>query len=215
MTLAVDADAIRDEARPRTRPATRQLRRAIFDDAVEILATEYSRPIRIEEIARRVATSPRQLQRVFDEVGGLGFRAYLRRIRLSHAAELLAETDLTVKQVARRVGYSDVSQFSKAFRRAYGVSPSQAPRLQAARPDRRDPALRRGVERSSKPGSPTQELIKPIGRADIAADSPSPTTRASRSSSVSSQSERFSRSLDAARNRPREADVPPPGEKHK
>jgi AraC family transcriptional regulator, regulatory protein of adaptative response / methylphosphotriester-DNA alkyltransferase methyltransferase len=215
VTLAVDADAIRDEARPRTRPATRQLRRAIFDDAVEILATEYSRPITIEEIARRVATSPRQLQRVFDEVGGLGFRAYLRRIRLSHAAALLAETDLTVTEVARRVGYS-VSQFSKAFRRAYGVSPSRAPRLQAARLDRRDPALRRGVERSSKPGSPTHELIKPIGRADIAARlAESNDQRIDELERQLTERERFSRSLDAARNRTSKADVPPRGEKDK
>jgi AraC family transcriptional regulator of adaptative response / methylphosphotriester-DNA alkyltransferase methyltransferase len=126
VTLAVGVDAIRAEARPRTRPATRELRRAIFDDAVEILAMEYSRPVTIEEIARRVATSPRQLQRVFAEVGGLGFRSYLRQIRLSQGADLLARTDLPVTEVARRVGYRDVGQFSKAFRSAYGVSPSRA-----------------------------------------------------------------------------------------
>jgi AraC family transcriptional regulator of adaptative response / methylphosphotriester-DNA alkyltransferase methyltransferase len=79
-------------------------------------------------VARRVATSRRQLQRVFAEVGGLGYRAYLTRIRLSHAADLLSHTDLTVKQVAVRVGYGEVSQFSKAFRRAYGISPSKASR---------------------------------------------------------------------------------------
>jgi transcriptional regulator GlxA family with amidase domain len=128
VTLAVEARTVGAEPRPRTRPATRELRRAIFQDAVEILATEYSRPIKIEEIARRVATSPRQLQRVFAEVGGVGFRSYVRGIRLSHAADLLVETDLPVREVARRVGYGDVSQFSKAFTRAFGVSPSRPPR---------------------------------------------------------------------------------------
>jgi transcriptional regulator GlxA family with amidase domain len=108
------------------RPATQEARLAIFAEAVEILAKESSRPIRIDEVARRVATSPRQLQRVFAETAGLGFRSYLRRLRMSKAADFLTTTNVPVNVVARRVGYSDASQFSKAFKRTYGVSPSQS-----------------------------------------------------------------------------------------
>jgi AraC-like DNA-binding protein len=114
-----------NEASAGARPATRQARLAIFADAVEIIATEYSRPIRIEEISRRVATSPRQLQRVFSGIGGSGFRTHLRAVRMARATELLATTDLPVKEIATRVGYDDPSQFSKAFKRTFGVSPSQ------------------------------------------------------------------------------------------
>jgi AraC family transcriptional regulator, regulatory protein of adaptative response / methylphosphotriester-DNA alkyltransferase methyltransferase len=115
---------IGNEAPAGIRPATREARLAIFADAVEIIAAEYSRPIRIEEVSRRVATSPRQLQRVFAD-SGRGFRAHLRAVRMARATELLATTDLPVKEIAARVGYDDPSQFSKAFKRTYGVSPSQ------------------------------------------------------------------------------------------
>ena len=114
------------EASNGRRAATEEAYGSIFDEAAAILAAEFARPIRVDDVARRVATSPRQLQRVFAEIGGLGFRAYLRRIRMCHAADLLATTDLPVKDVARQVGYRDASQFSKAFRRAHGVSPSQS-----------------------------------------------------------------------------------------
>lgn len=107
------------------RPATEEARLAIFAEAVEILAKEWARPLRIDDVARRVATSPRQLQRIFADVAGLGFRSYLRRLRMARAADLLATTALPVKEIARRVGYGDASQFSKAFKRSYGVSPSQ------------------------------------------------------------------------------------------
>jgi AraC-like DNA-binding protein len=107
------------------RPTTWEARQAIFAEAAEILANEFPKPIRIGDVARRVATSPRQLQRVFADVGGLGFRSYLRRIRMSHAADLLANTDFPVKEIARLVGYVDPSEFSKAFKRTYGVNPSQ------------------------------------------------------------------------------------------
>lgn len=107
------------------RPSTRESRHAIFGDAVEILARELSRPVRVEDVARCVSTSPRQLQRVFADVGGLGFRSYLRGLRMSRAAELLAGTDVPVKEVARRVGYRDAGQFSRAFRRTHGLTPSE------------------------------------------------------------------------------------------
>jgi AraC-like DNA-binding protein len=116
---------LQTEAPERMRPATRTTYESIFDDATRILASEFSRPVRIEDLARRTATSPRQLQRVFAEVCGVGFRSYLRRIRMHHAAQLLATTDIPVKEIAQRVGYRDASQFSKAFRRAHGVSPTQ------------------------------------------------------------------------------------------
>jgi transcriptional regulator GlxA family with amidase domain len=107
------------------RPATRAARRALFTEAADILAKEASRPITLEEVAQRIATSPRQLQRVFTENAGQGFRSYLRRVRLSNAAELLVGTDLPVREIADAVGYGDASQFAKAFKRMYGVSPSQ------------------------------------------------------------------------------------------
>lgn len=119
------------------RQSTREARVAIFEEAAVIVASEYSRELRIEEVAARVAVSPRQLQRIFMEVDGVGFRAYLARVRMSRAAVLLAQTDLPVKEVARRVGYLDPSQFSKAFKRVYGMSPSES--RPAARDFAREP----------------------------------------------------------------------------
>jgi transcriptional regulator GlxA family with amidase domain len=115
------------------RPATQESRLAIFAEVIEILADESSRPLRIDEVAGRVATSPRQLQRIFADVAGVGFRSYLRRLRMSKAAELLAATPLPVKEIAGRVGYGDASQFSKAFKRTYGISPSQCRAMARAR----------------------------------------------------------------------------------
>jgi AraC-like DNA-binding protein len=117
---------IGSEAPDRRREATKAAYGSIFDDATQILASEFWRPNKVEDVARRVATSPRQLQRVFAEVHGLGFRAYLRRVRMCRAAELLASTDLPVKEVAQRVGYRDASQFSKAFKRTRGMTPTES-----------------------------------------------------------------------------------------
>lgn len=106
------------------RATTHELRTEIFREAAQLVAAEFSRPLTTEEVARRVATSPRQLRRSFSEVGGTSFRSYVRRVRMLRAAHLLAATDLPVSEIARRVGYREPSQFTKAFKRTYGATPS-------------------------------------------------------------------------------------------
>jgi two-component system, response regulator YesN len=119
------------------RQETVEARRAIHRDAVEILRSEFDRPISLGEVASRVATSSRHLQRVFAETGGVGFCEYLRLVRMSRAAELLATGDLSVKEVAWCVGYGDSTQFSKAYKRTYGVSPSESRGRRHGNPDGR------------------------------------------------------------------------------
>jgi len=46
-------------------------------------------------------------------------------MRLEHAARLLGEGDVQVQEVAHAVGYEDAGYFSKLFRQAYGVPPSE------------------------------------------------------------------------------------------
>jgi AraC family transcriptional regulator of adaptative response / methylphosphotriester-DNA alkyltransferase methyltransferase len=106
------------------RTSTAQLQAAIFRDASAILAAELERPLDVADLARRVATSPRQLQRAFKEVGGISCRDYLTRARMVRAHELLLATSAPIKDVAAQVGYREPAQFTKAYKRAHGLTPS-------------------------------------------------------------------------------------------
>ena len=75
-------------------------------------------------VAREIATSRRQLQRAFAEVGGTSFSRVLQQVRMQRAAELLAEGSLPVQAVAGAVGYRQAAQFAKVFRRHLGAPPS-------------------------------------------------------------------------------------------
>ena len=109
---------------PTQRPATIRHRTSLFDDAVAIVEEEYASDLCLDDIARRVASSRRQLQRAYAEIGNTTFRDHLTRIRMQRAAEMLATGRLTVREVAHRVGYRQPAQFAKAFRRYQGVAPS-------------------------------------------------------------------------------------------
>jgi AraC family transcriptional regulator, regulatory protein of adaptative response / methylphosphotriester-DNA alkyltransferase methyltransferase len=106
------------------RKATIRQRRSLFEDAVRIVAAEYGSDLTLDEVAHRVASSRRQLQRAYAEIGDTTFRDHLTAVRMERAAVLLAGAEGTIKDIARRVGYRQPAQFAKAFRRAHGVSPS-------------------------------------------------------------------------------------------
>jgi AraC family transcriptional regulator, regulatory protein of adaptative response / methylphosphotriester-DNA alkyltransferase methyltransferase len=109
---------------PQQRSSTVRLRTSLYEEAVAIVAAEYERDLALDEIARRVASSRRQLQRAYAEIGHTTFRSHLTAVRMDAAAELLSRGPLTVREVAQRVGYRQPAQFAKAFRRHHGVSPS-------------------------------------------------------------------------------------------
>ncbi|HEU4974934.1 MAG TPA: helix-turn-helix transcriptional regulator [Baekduia sp.] len=106
------------------RPTTVRLRTSLFEDAVAIVEREYASDLALDDIARRVASSRRQLQRAYSEIGQTTFREHLTGVRMERAAEMLRARDLTVREVAHRVGYRQPAQFAKAFRRHHGVAPS-------------------------------------------------------------------------------------------
>jgi AraC-like DNA-binding protein len=109
---------------PTQRPTTIRLRTSLFEEATEIVDREYGSDLSLDEIARRVASSRRQLQRAYAEVGNTTFREHLTRVRMERAADLLARRSVTVREVAHRVGYRQPAQFAKAFRRHLGIAPS-------------------------------------------------------------------------------------------
>ena len=109
---------------PQQREHTRRLYESLYEEACAIVATEYADPLELTAVARRIATSRRQLQRAFAQAGRTTFQDRLTRARMDGAADLLRLRSLRVRDVASRVGYRQPSQFAKAFRRHYGMAPA-------------------------------------------------------------------------------------------
>jgi AraC family transcriptional regulator, regulatory protein of adaptative response / methylphosphotriester-DNA alkyltransferase methyltransferase len=119
------------------RQSTRHRRRTLFEDALTVMRRDFGdESLSLAAVAYSIATSRRQLQRVFAEQG-TSFRRELQRVRMARAEQLLHHERLPVAAVARAVGYRQAAQFSKAFRRHHGHPPSEAraprQRPQAAR----------------------------------------------------------------------------------
>jgi len=81
------------------------------------------RDVSLETTAESVGITSSYLSRLFKEKTGQHFHDYVLHRRLSAAAGLLRETNLSAGEIANRVGYGDVSYFSRIFRKHYGSSP--------------------------------------------------------------------------------------------
>jgi AraC family transcriptional regulator, regulatory protein of adaptative response / methylphosphotriester-DNA alkyltransferase methyltransferase len=106
------------------RDSTIQRRRELYEEAIAIVELEYPQDLSLDALARRLASSRRQLQRAFAEAGETTFRTCLQRVRMARAADLLQNGSLPVNRVATAVGYRQPAQFAKAFRRHHGRPPS-------------------------------------------------------------------------------------------
>jgi AraC-like DNA-binding protein len=77
----------------------------------------------VEDLADVVELSPDYFSRVFRQAFGVPPRDLMIRERIREAARLLSTTNLSVNQVAERLGYANVSQFSRQFRQHTGRPP--------------------------------------------------------------------------------------------
>ena len=86
------------------------------------IQTMYMHPLRVESIAQMVNLDRRYLSRVFKERVGCSIQEYIIEVRMEQAKQYL-ENGTTVAQAARLCGYDDVCNFSKMFKRRFGVTP--------------------------------------------------------------------------------------------
>jgi len=89
------------------------------------LRDNLSRPITVRDVAAAAHLSERHAERLFTQQTGVSIMTTLRRLRLELAAQLLLDPSLSVTEVARASGYSDVRPFSTAFKRHYGRTPGE------------------------------------------------------------------------------------------
>jgi AraC-like DNA-binding protein len=100
------------------------LRDPVLAPAMKAIHTAPERKWTVADLATEAAASRSLLDGRFREVLGLSPIRYVKEWRMRIAQDLLATTDVTIASVARRVGYESEEAFSRAFKRAYGRSPS-------------------------------------------------------------------------------------------
>jgi AraC family transcriptional regulator len=147
LALMLAAESFRDpSAEPRLKRRPTPARRDAVEMAQAILAANYEKPVRLQDIARAVDVSPYHLCREFRRVTGMRMHEYLNCIRLRAALEHVAEPRLRFAEIAHHHGFSSHSHFAAAFRKEFLITPSEVRRLSGRKISEMRRALGFGTE---------------------------------------------------------------------
>ena len=102
---------------------------ALVREVHDYLLQHLDEKITIDALSRRFHMNATTLKSVFKSVYGDSLAAHMKEHRMEKAAELLAETGLSIAEIARQVGYDSQSKFTAAFRNYAGRLPKECRRV--------------------------------------------------------------------------------------
>ena len=92
--------------------------------AVEHIHSEYTRKlISIDELSSMCGITPEYFRKIFKIYYGISPVKYINDLKISHAIEMLASGMYSVAEAALQSGYTDMSHFSREFKKTVGISP--------------------------------------------------------------------------------------------
>lgn len=95
----------------------------LYEDICTYVKQHYMQQISLKQMCNYSGMSQSAFTMNFKKATGLSFIDYRNKVRIDAAKDLLVTTDLTVIMVAQKVGFSDVSNFNRVFKRFEGRTP--------------------------------------------------------------------------------------------
>lgn len=103
--------------------------RSAIHQVHDLLTENLDSRITIEQLSRQFLMNPSTMKELFKEVYGSSIAAHIRQHRMERASALLLESDDSVAQIARTVGYESQSKFTSEFKKAFSMLPTEYRRL--------------------------------------------------------------------------------------
>ncbi len=101
-------------------------KKALVESITKYLNENYTEDISLYTLSKNMYLSPVYISKIFKELMGDSPINYLIQIRLIKAKNLLEDSKLSIKTIAKMVGYNDPYYFSKLYKKYYGISPNKA-----------------------------------------------------------------------------------------
>lgn len=89
------------------------------------LHSHYQQKLTLQSLAETFHTNRTTLTQRFRQATGTSITAYLTQLRLRLAASMLQDTSLSIREIAQRVGFKDITHFGRTFRKYFDCTPSE------------------------------------------------------------------------------------------
>ncbi len=123
LSLLVELYRLRGRGDSRTRAALEAERR--LRDVRAAIEASLSEPLRVGDLAEAAHLSVRQFTALFKRAHGVTPLQYVTGLRIAHAQRLLRESNLGIQEIARSVGYENLSHFYRLFEHYAGMPPGR------------------------------------------------------------------------------------------
>lgn len=122
-------DLIRWNARETTTirplPAANPAEKSVVDRMIDYMKENIREKLKLEQIATYVGYSVPRVCALFKEATGQSIIAYFNRMRINKAKQLMAENDMSLRQISEYLDYDSLQYFSMQFKKETGLPPSQ------------------------------------------------------------------------------------------
>ena len=95
-----------------------------IEKTIAYLEAHFAEPVTIPEIAEHVGISPIYLNKIFKLATGKTLSEYLNFYRTEKSKEMLKNTDMTVNDISKALGYNDVRSSIRFFKKFYDITPN-------------------------------------------------------------------------------------------
>lgn len=117
--------AYQDESKSDAMLREKKLAMKRLEQAFAYINAHYCEKLSLEETAGAAFMSPSYFSTYFRKVTSMSFSEYVTRLRISHARELLKNTDLSVTDAAMKCGFNNLSNFYRLYKRYTGKPPRE------------------------------------------------------------------------------------------
>lgn len=94
-------------------------------DFLEYIDCHFLSDISLKKTADHFYLNYTYCSEIFKKVTGMGFSAYITKLRLCHACKLLDETSIQIAEISEKSGFHDYFYFSKQFKKELNVTPTE------------------------------------------------------------------------------------------
>ncbi len=107
------------------REAREKKTNSLIVKALDYIKDNYRKDITLEEVSKEVNISPIYFCKLFKNEMGENFIDYVTNLRINTAKEIMKNSLLSVKEICYEIGYGDPNYFSRIFKKAVGVTPTE------------------------------------------------------------------------------------------
>lgn len=101
-----------------------------IEQALSIMQSKSHENLKVQKLAQELGISPQHFRDLFRRYVGKSPKEYLTALKLQRSTCMLLHGEYTIADIALRLGFTSIQQFSKAFRKKMGITPAEWRRTQ-------------------------------------------------------------------------------------